>query len=75
MHKIAFVISILFYPIIDIIRVFIIRVSQNKSPFIADKNHIHHVFLKKINNHILVVALIISISILFVITSQIINKI
>ena len=75
MHKIAFVVSILFYPIIDIIRVFIIRVSNNKSPFIADKNHIHHMFLKKINNHILIVALIISISILFIIITQVINKI
>jgi len=74
MHKIAFVISILFYPIIDIIRVFTIRVSKNKSPFIADKNHIHHVFLKKINKHVLIVALIISISILFVIMAQVINK-
>ena len=75
MHKIAFVISILFYPIIDIIRVFTIRVSNNKSPFIADKNHIHHLLLKKINKHVLIVALIISISILFVITTQVINKI
>ena len=74
MHKIAFVISILFYPIIDIIRVFTIRVSKNKSPFIADKNHIHHIFLKKINKHVLIVALIISISILFVIMAQVINK-
>ena len=74
MHKIAFVISILFYPIIDIIRVFTIRISNNKSPFIADKNHIHHIFLKKINKHVLVVALIISISILFVIMAQVINK-
>ena len=73
-HKIAFVISILFYPIIDIIRVFTIRVSKNKSPFIADKNHIHHIFLKKINKHVLVVALIISISILFLIMAQVINK-
>ena len=75
MHKIAFVISILFYPIVDIIRVFIIRVSKNKSPFIADKNHLHHILLKKINKHFLVVTLIISISILFVISAQIINKI
>jgi UDP-N-acetylmuramyl pentapeptide phosphotransferase/UDP-N-acetylglucosamine-1-phosphate transferase len=75
MHKIAFVISILFYPIVDIIRVFIIRVSKNKSPFIADKNHLHHILLEKINKHFLVVFLIISISILFVITAQIINNI
>ncbi len=75
MHKIAFVISILFYTIVDIIRVFIIRVSKNKSPFIADKNHLHHILLEKINKHFLVVFLIISISILFVITAQIINNI
>jgi len=75
MHKIAFVISVLLYPIVDIIRVFIIRVSKNKSPFIADKNHIHHLLSRKVKKHYLVVILIISISISFVITTQIINKI
>jgi UDP-N-acetylmuramyl pentapeptide phosphotransferase/UDP-N-acetylglucosamine-1-phosphate transferase len=74
-HKIVFVISILLYPIVDIIRVFIIRVSNNKSPFIADKNHIHHLLLKKFKNHFLVDVLIISISILLLIASQLINKI
>tara|TARA_A100001011_G_scaffold378465_1_gene443234 strand:+ start:13946 stop:14887 length:942 start_codon:yes stop_codon:yes gene_type:complete len=74
-HKIAFVISILLYPIVDIIRVFIIRVSNSKSPFIADKNHIHHLLLKKFQNHFLVVILIILISLLLLIASQLINKI
>ncbi|MBT6448486.1 MAG: undecaprenyl/decaprenyl-phosphate alpha-N-acetylglucosaminyl 1-phosphate transferase, partial [Flavobacteriaceae bacterium] len=47
LHKILFVISILFYPIIDIIRIFFLRLIKGKSPFIADKNHIHHLILSK----------------------------
>jgi len=47
MNKVLFVISILFYPIVDIIRIVIIRLMQGKSPFVADKNHIHHLILSK----------------------------
>lgn len=41
-NKIVLVLSILSFPILDTIRVFIIRISQRRSPFSADKNHIHH---------------------------------
>lgn len=34
--------AVLAYPLIDTLRVFIIRMSQGRSPFSADKNHIHH---------------------------------
>jgi len=34
--------GILIYPLVDTIRVFIIRLLQLKSPFKADKNHLHH---------------------------------
>ena len=34
-----------FYPLVDLVRVVIIRVFNKKSPFDADKNHIHHYFL------------------------------
>jgi UDP-N-acetylmuramyl pentapeptide phosphotransferase/UDP-N-acetylglucosamine-1-phosphate transferase len=34
--------AILAYPLIDTLRVFIIRMRQGRSPFSADKNHIHH---------------------------------
>jgi UDP-N-acetylmuramyl pentapeptide phosphotransferase/UDP-N-acetylglucosamine-1-phosphate transferase len=34
--------GILIYPLIDTLRVFIIRLLQFKSPFVADKNHLHH---------------------------------
>jgi len=34
--------AILSYPLLDTLRVFIIRVHQKRSPFSADRNHIHH---------------------------------
>ena len=34
--------GILFIPLFDTIRVFIIRILKGKSPFVPDKNHIHH---------------------------------
>jgi UDP-GlcNAc:undecaprenyl-phosphate/decaprenyl-phosphate GlcNAc-1-phosphate transferase len=37
--------AILSYPLIDTIRVFTIRALQGRSPFSADKNHIHHKLL------------------------------
>jgi len=34
--------AILIYPLADTLRVFTIRILQFKSPFTADKNHLHH---------------------------------
>ncbi len=36
------VLAVLAYPILDTLRVFIIRIMQKRSPFSADRNHIHH---------------------------------
>jgi UDP-GlcNAc:undecaprenyl-phosphate/decaprenyl-phosphate GlcNAc-1-phosphate transferase len=71
LNKILFVISILIYPFIDIVRVFILRISKNKSPFIADKNHIHHILLKIYKNHFLVTLSILGFSIFSIILFQI----
>ncbi len=38
--------AILSYPLIDTLRVFVIRIAKGKSPFSADKNHIHHQLLR-----------------------------
>ena len=72
LHKILFVISILSYPIIDITRIFFLRLSKGKSPFKPDKNHIHHLVLKKKNNHLIATFLITGVSIFFLILIQII---
>tara|TARA_B100000989_G_scaffold214088_1_gene162745 strand:- start:4146 stop:5081 length:936 start_codon:yes stop_codon:yes gene_type:complete len=72
LHKILFVISILFYPIVDIVRVFFLRLSKGMSPFKADKNHIHHLIINKTQSHWKSTLLIILSSFLFLIFVQLI---
>jgi UDP-GlcNAc:undecaprenyl-phosphate/decaprenyl-phosphate GlcNAc-1-phosphate transferase len=69
-NKMIFVISILAYPIIDIIRVFFLRLLTGKSPFIADKKHIHHILLKRFKSHILTSLFVVFTSLLFTILLQ-----
>lgn len=42
----AIAVAILILPIVDTLNVIIVRVCNKKSPFDADKNHIHHKLLK-----------------------------
>lgn len=40
-------VAILFFPLMDTLRIFFIRIFIHKtSPFVADKNHIHHRLLR-----------------------------
>jgi UDP-GlcNAc:undecaprenyl-phosphate/decaprenyl-phosphate GlcNAc-1-phosphate transferase len=71
-NKVLFVVSILFYPIIDLIRIFIIRISKRKSPFIADKNHLHHILLQSNHSHWKTTLIIIGMSVLINLGFQII---
>lgn len=41
-----FVLTALIVPLTDLSRVFIIRLIKGKSPFTADRNHIHHLLLE-----------------------------
>ncbi|MFL2574066.1 MAG: MraY family glycosyltransferase [Flavobacteriales bacterium] len=47
----VFVLCILAYPAIDTLRVFTVRIFSGKSPFSADRNHIHHLLIDKGFNH------------------------
>ncbi len=38
-------IVVLIVPIFDTLRVFIIRLNNKKSPFVADRNHLHHLLI------------------------------
>lgn len=38
----AIVVGLLIIPIFDTLRIFVLRLIQKRSPFTADKNHIHH---------------------------------
>ncbi len=44
-------ISILIIPLLDTLRVFTIRIWNKKSPFVADRIHIHHILLDKGLSH------------------------
>lgn len=49
----ALAFALLFYPLIDTLRIFFIRIFIFKtSPFKADKNHIHHRFIKAGFSHL-----------------------
>ena len=49
----AVALAIMIVPIVDTIRVMTIRISQKRSPFSADMNHIHHHLLRLTgNNHL-----------------------
>lgn len=74
LHKVLFIISILTYPIIDIIRIFFKRLLNNKSPFEADKNHIHHLILSKTKSHFKTTFFIILFNIIIIFTFQLIQN-
>jgi UDP-GlcNAc:undecaprenyl-phosphate GlcNAc-1-phosphate transferase len=38
-------IALLFVPVLDSLRVFVVRIKEGRSPFSADRNHVHHVMM------------------------------
>lgn len=48
----AISLSLLIVPIVDTLRVFVLRIRQKKSPFTPDMNHIHHHLLRLTKNHL-----------------------
>ena len=59
------ILIILFFPIIDMLRLFFMRLFKNKNPLKADRRHLHHILLKKYGliktNTLLITPLIFSI--------------
>lgn len=58
------VVGVLLIPVLDAIRVFRNRIKEGKSPFKADRNHLHHLVLALGVKHNFATLLIISITIL-----------
>ncbi|MBQ0768664.1 MAG: undecaprenyl/decaprenyl-phosphate alpha-N-acetylglucosaminyl 1-phosphate transferase, partial [Bizionia sp.] len=54
----VFVLALLSYPLIDTLRVFLIRIINKRSPFSADRCHIHHRLIDLGFSHILATILI-----------------
>jgi len=57
-NKTLFILVVLIYPLFDLLRVFVLRIKDGQSPFVADKRHIHHLINNKIKNPFLVVLII-----------------
>lgn len=43
--RLVYLASVLFLPLFDTVRVMILRILDGRSPFEADRNHIHHILL------------------------------
>ena len=63
----ALSIGILFIPLFDTVRVFTLRILDGRSPFKADKRHIHHLLLKLGFTHIKSTLIIAAVNVLFII--------
>lgn len=66
-------ISILIVPLLDTLRVFIIRMMSKQSPFKADLNHIHHAILGLGLNHAEASLLLYLVNIIFIIVAFILK--
>ncbi|MES2681362.1 MAG: MraY family glycosyltransferase [Bacteroidota bacterium] len=64
--KPVFAISTLAYPLMDTLRVFIIRAVKGQSPFNADRNHIHHKLIDCQFGHVKTVIIIYLFSVIIV---------
>ncbi len=62
----AVVIGILIVPLYDSLRVFILRISSGRSPFRADKQHIHHRLLQLGFSHLKATMILLSINLFFI---------
>ncbi len=58
--------ALLFVPVLDSLRVFVVRIKEGRSPFSADRNHIHHVMMDYFDWSHLHTSLVITILNLFV---------
>ena len=58
LNKVLFAILVLLYPLVDLLRVFILRIKDGKSPFVADQRHLHHILLKNFKSPLFVIFII-----------------
>jgi UDP-GlcNAc:undecaprenyl-phosphate GlcNAc-1-phosphate transferase len=57
-HTPLFILGIVFIPVFDTVRVFAARIWKGKSPFVADRTHIHHLLTNAGFSHLFATRLI-----------------
>ncbi len=70
----TFAIAVLFVPLFDTLRVFIVRVFQKRSPFLGDQNHIHYLLMNLGFGHARVAAILYGVNILFIVVAFVLRK-
>ena len=70
LNKTLFAVLVLLYPLVDLLRVFVLRIKVGQSPFEADQRHLHHLLIKIKQSHKFVVAVVIgsSLTVVFILT-------
>jgi UDP-GlcNAc:undecaprenyl-phosphate/decaprenyl-phosphate GlcNAc-1-phosphate transferase len=64
---VAVAFAILIVPLLDTLRVFSIRIAKGRSPFVPDRNHIHHLLLDRGLNHRYVTVCCVGLNIAFIV--------
>lgn len=67
-------VCILIIPLVDTLRVFIIRLFYLRSPFEADNNHIHHLLIKTGLNHGQSVLVLVALNIVFIMLALLLKE-
>lgn len=62
----AVMICVLSVPLFDMARVALTRIKHHKSPFLPDRNHIHHLLLSTGLNHLQTTCVLLAVSVLFI---------
>ncbi|EHP44992.1 hypothetical protein HMPREF9449_03039 [Odoribacter laneus YIT 12061] len=52
-YSVSFLMAVLAIPVFDTVRVMLIRIAKKRSPFSADKTHLHHMFIQLGFSHVL----------------------
>ena len=69
------ILCLISYPLFDTLRVFIIRIKDKKSPFSADRNHIHHKLIDAGLSHLQASLVIIFTTLILIFCSELIKNI
>jgi UDP-N-acetylmuramyl pentapeptide phosphotransferase/UDP-N-acetylglucosamine-1-phosphate transferase len=72
--SVATAICVVIIPVFDTLRVIVLRLRQGQSPFHADRNHLHHQFLKLGFSHSKAVIFIASINIVMIVLAWLLRK-
>jgi UDP-N-acetylmuramyl pentapeptide phosphotransferase/UDP-N-acetylglucosamine-1-phosphate transferase len=71
----AILLCVLIVPIFDTARVFILRILRGRSPFTADRTHIHHRLLDLTRSHLMATSLILLVNMVFIALALVLRNI